>query len=432
MSKEDEGATTQLTKAQEEMVERTDRRLRKRGEDYFNLPLAARARRIVEQTSLPLDLVIGFLAQADARTKKITFLAQAEAAAARSTTKSKFGKIKGLTMMHMAVGAHAEKSEDPEQENATADTELVGAEEMAPAGPRRHASGSSRKTAANLGTIKGLVNLNIQAHAAQQELRRASEPPPRELVRAASAAVCRADGEGPDFLERCHCDFLEELIQNQLAKNNEVDNRPYARKAGLGGPVFSYKAHLKHRVGLYSFGMLAALATKNRPLEDAAKEITSVAADPRPPTTATTNVPTLTASAPLSTSTTSAMGRFRAPQRRKRSLSESDLPALVAAAGTMQQREQVFEADASEGARKTTEVGRFRLLSVLLRTGRARSGAGGQNLGDIREDVSEGARKTTEGAEGQNLGETMEGTTAQRRGVIGRMSKFFSKALNPC
>ena len=336
MSKEDEGATTQLTKAQEEMVERTDRRLRKRGEDYFNLPLAARARRIVEQTSLPLDLVIGFLAQADARTKKITFLAQAEAAA-RSTTKSKFGKIKGLTMMHMAVGAHAEKSEDPEQENATADTELVGAEEMAPAGPRRHASGSSRKTAANLGTIKGLVNLNIQAHAAQQELRRASEPPPRDLVRAASAAVCRADGEGPDFLERCHCDFLEELIQNQLAKNNEVDNRPYARKAGLGGPVFSYKAHLKHRVGLYSFGMLAALATKNRPLEDAAKEITSVAADPHPPTTATTNVPTLTASAPLST--TSAIGRFwtldfgfRAPQRRKRSLSESDIPVLVAAA----------------------------------------------------------------------------------------------------
>jgi len=373
LSKEDEGATTQLTKAQEEMVERTDRRLRKRGEDYFNLPLAARARRIVEQTSLPLDLVIGFLAQADARTKKITFLAQAEAAAARSTTKSKFGKIKGLTMMHMAVGAHAEKSEDPEQENATADTELVGAEEMAPAGPRRHASGSHLHTRStpNLGTIKGLVNMNIKAHAAQQEHRRASEPPPRDLVRAASAAVCRADGEGPDFLERCHCDFLEELIQNQLAKNNEVDNRPYARKAGLGGPVFSYKAHLKHRVGLYSFGMLAALATKNRPLEDAAKEITSVAADPRPPTTATTNVPTLTASAPLSTSTTSAMGRFRAPQRRKRSLSESDLPALVAAAGTMQQRDQVFEADASEGARKTTEVGRFRLLSVLLRTGRS-------------------------------------------------------------
>ena len=300
-----------------------------------------------------------------------------------------------------------------------------------PAGPRRHASGSHLHTRSmpNLGTIKGLVNMNIKAQAAQQELRRASELPPR----AASAALRRADGEGPDFLERCHCDFLEELIQNQLAKNNEVDNRPYTRKAGLGGPVFSYKAHLKHRVGLYSFGMLAALATKNRPLEDAAKEITSVAADPRPPTTATTNVPTLTASAPLSTtSTTSAMGRFRAPQRRKRSLSESDLPALVAAAGTMQQREQVFEADASEGARKTTEVGRFRLLSVLLRTGRARSGAGGQNLGDIREDVSEGARKTTEGAEGQNLGETMEGTTAQRRGVIGRMSKFFSKALNPC
>ena len=339
MSKEDEGATTQLTKAQEEMVERTDRRLRKRGEDYFNLPLAARARRIVEQTSLPLDLVIGFLAQADARTKKITFLAQAEAAAARSTTKSKFGKIKGLTMMHMAVGAHPEKSEDPEQENATADAELVGAEEIAPAGPRRHASGSHLHTRStpNLGTIKGLVNLNIKAHAAQQEHRRASEPPPRDLVRAASAAVCRADGEGPDFLERCHCDFLEELIQNQLAKNNEVDNRPYTRKAGLGGPVFSYKAHLKHRVGLYSFGMLAALATKNRPLEDTTKEITSVAADPRPPTTATTNVPTLTASAPLST--TSAIGRFwtldfgfRAPQRRKRSLSESDIPVLVAAA----------------------------------------------------------------------------------------------------
>jgi hypothetical protein len=368
LSKEDEGATTQLTKAQEEMVERTDRRLRKRGEDYFNLPLAARARRIVEQTSLPLDLVIGFLAQADARTKKITFLAQAEAAA-RSTTKSKFGKIKGLTMMHMAVGAHAEKSEDPEQENATADAELVGAEEIAPAGPRRHASGSHLHTRStpNLGTIKGLVNMNIKAQAAQQELRRASELPPR----AASAALRRADGEGPDFLERCHCDFLEELIQNQLAKNNEVDNRPYTRKAGLGGPVFSYKSHLKHRVGHYSFGMLAALATKNRPLEDTTKEITSVAADPRPPTTATTNVPTLTASAPLSTSTTSAMGRFRAPQRRKRSLSESDLPALVAAAGTMQQRDQVFEADASEGARKTTEVGRFRLLSVLLRTGRS-------------------------------------------------------------
>jgi hypothetical protein len=127
---------------------------------------------------LPLDLVIGFLAQADARTKKITFLAQAEAAA-RSTTKSKFGKIKGLTMMHMAVGAHAEKSEDPEQENATADTELVGAEEMAPAGPRRHASGSHLHTRStpNLGTIKGLVNMNIKAQAAQQELRRASELP---------------------------------------------------------------------------------------------------------------------------------------------------------------------------------------------------------------------------------------------------------------
>ena len=425
MSKKDQGATNQLTKAQEEMVERTDRRLRKRGENYFDLPLAARARRVVEQTSLPLDLVIGFLAQADARTKKATFLAQAEAAAAHSTTKSKYGKIKCLTMMHMAVAAHAEKSEDPEQENATADAQLVGAEEMAPAGPRRHASGSSGKTAAilGIGTIKGLVNMNIKAHAAQQEVRRASVPPPRESV--------RADGEGPHFLERqSHCAFLEELIQNQLAKNNVVDNRPYTRKTGLGGPVFSYKAHLKHRVGHYSFGLLAALATRNKPLEDVTEETTSVAADPRPPTTATTNAPTLTVSALFST--TSTMGRFRAPQRRKRSLSESDLPALVAAAGMMQQREQVFEADASEGARKTTEVGRFRLLSVLLRTGRARSGAGGQNLGDIREDVSEGARKTTEGAEGQNLGETMEGTTAQRRGVIGRMSKFFSKALNPC
>ena len=40
--------------------------------------------------------------------------------------------------------------DDPEQENATADAEHVGAEEIAPAGPRRHASGSSGKTAANL------------------------------------------------------------------------------------------------------------------------------------------------------------------------------------------------------------------------------------------------------------------------------------------
>jgi hypothetical protein len=40
--------------------------------------------------------------------------------------------------------------EDPEQEKATADAELVGAEEMAPAGPRRHAVGSSGKNAANL------------------------------------------------------------------------------------------------------------------------------------------------------------------------------------------------------------------------------------------------------------------------------------------
>jgi hypothetical protein len=381
--KKDQDAANQLTKAQEEMVERTDRRLRNRGEDYFDLPLAARARRIVEQTALPLDLVIGFLAQVDARTKKATFLAQAEAGATRSTTKNKFGKIKGLTMMHMAVGAHPEK-EDPEQENATADAELMGAEEMAPAGPGRHASGSLGNTAANLGTIKGLVNMNIKAHAAQQEVRRASEPPPRELVRtatanpgsrpqysAAGAALRRTDCAEPNFLERSHGNFLEELIQNQLAKSNEIDNRPYTRKTGLGGPVFSYKAHLKHRVGHYSFGMLAALATRNKSLEDVTEETTSVS------------------SAPLST--TSTIGRFRAHQRRKRSLSESDLPTLVAAAKVTQQREQVFEGDVSEGARKTAE------------------GAGGQNLGD---------------GNYSNLY-----TTTHRRGVMGRMSKFFSNVL---
>ena len=48
-----------------------------------------------------------------------------------------------------------------------------------PAGPRRHASGSHLHTRSmpNLGTIKGLVNMNIKAQAAQQELRRASELP---------------------------------------------------------------------------------------------------------------------------------------------------------------------------------------------------------------------------------------------------------------
>jgi hypothetical protein len=224
--------------------------------------------------------------------------------------------------------------------------------------------------------------MNIKAHAAQQEVRRASVPPPRESV--------RADGEGPHFLERqSHCAFLEELIQNQLAKNNVVDNRPYTRKTGLGGPVFSYKAHLKHRVGHYSFGLLAALATRNKPLEDVTEETTSVAADPRPPTTATTNAPTLTVSALFST--TSTMGRFRAPQRRKRSLSESDLPTLVAAAKMMQQREHGFEVDVSEGARKTA------------------AGATGQNLED---------------GNYSNLH-----TTTHRRGVMGRMSKFFSKVL---
>ena len=398
--KKDQDATNQLTKAQEGMVERTDRRLRNRGEDYFDLPLAARARRIVEQTALPLDLVIGFLAQVDARTKKATFLAQAEAGAARSTTKNKFGRIKGLTMMHMAVGAHPEKSEDPEQENATADAELVGAEGTAPAGPRRHASGSSEKTGANLCTIKGLVNMNIKAHSS-------SFPPPRELVRAATAnpgsrpqysaagaALSLTDSEEPNFLERSHGDFLEELIQNQLTKSNEIDNRPYNRKTGLGGPVFSYKAHLKHRVGHYSFGMLAAIATRNKTLEDVTEETTSVAADctdTRPPTTATTSAPPLTASAPLST--TSSMGRSRAPQRRKRSLSESDLPTLVAAAKMMQQREHGFEVDVSEGARKTA------------------AGATGQNLED---------------GNYSNLH-----TTTHRRGVMGRMSKFFSKVLFP-
>ena len=407
MRKKDKDATNQLTKAQEEMVERTDRRLKNREEDYFDLPLAARARRIVEQTSLPLDLVIGYFAQVDARTKKATFLAQAEAGAARNTTKSKFGKIKGLTMMHMPVGAHPEKSKDPEQENSTSDAaEVVGPEEIANAGPRRHDSGRSGKTAANLGTIKGLVNMNIKARAAQQEVRRASEPPPFELASrasvpanpgshpqysAAGAALRRKD---TDFVERSHRDFLQEFIQHQLAKNNESDNRPYNRKAGPGGPVFSYKAHLKHRIGHYSFGMLAALAARDRPLEYVTEETTSVAADRtdlRPPTTATTNAPPLTASAPLST--TGTKGRFKAPQRRKRSLSESDLPSLVAAAKLTQEREQVFEVDVNASASKTTE------------------GAEGQNLGD--ENYS-------------NLY-----STTHRRGVMGRMSKFFSKFLNP-
>lgn len=53
-----------LTESQEAMVDRADERLR-RDPGFALLPPGPRSRRLAEHTSLPLDLVIGYLSQKD-------------------------------------------------------------------------------------------------------------------------------------------------------------------------------------------------------------------------------------------------------------------------------------------------------------------------------------------------------------------------------
>jgi len=82
--------------------------------------------------------------------------------------------VQGLTLMQVAVGAHPEMSEDPDQKIATADAELVG--EMAPAGPRRHASGSWGETAANLVPMASTIRAAPVVTVADADAQQISQP----------------------------------------------------------------------------------------------------------------------------------------------------------------------------------------------------------------------------------------------------------------
>jgi len=95
--------------------------------------------------------------------------------------------VKGLTLIPMAVVAHPKKSEDPEQKNATADAELIGAEEMAPAGPRRHASGSSGSTAANLVPMTSTIAAAPVVTVADADAQQTSQPWVLRVLRPAAA-----------------------------------------------------------------------------------------------------------------------------------------------------------------------------------------------------------------------------------------------------
>jgi hypothetical protein len=95
--------------------------------------------------------------------------------------------VKGLTLMPMTVVAHSAKSEDPEQKNATVDAELIGAEEMAPAGPRRHASSSSGSTAANLVPMASTIGAAPVVTVADADAQQTSQPRVLRVLRPAAA-----------------------------------------------------------------------------------------------------------------------------------------------------------------------------------------------------------------------------------------------------
>ena len=136
-------------------------------------------------------------------------------------------------------------------------------------GETQEAVGSALK-----GRIKGLAAMNAAVnraardapkHGTGEQARRAAAGQAAALPGAAAGAEPHRRAASASPAGRRHLadgNVFEECLQNRLAELNRFDARPY--NVDRAGPAFSCKAHLRHRSGHFSFGLLAGLGAQKK------------------------------------------------------------------------------------------------------------------------------------------------------------------------
>lgn len=159
------------------------------------------------------------------------------------------GKIKGLTKMtamNFVVQAAAENQD--QKGHATAVR-----------------VGDTKTTATTkLGKIKGLAKMHARTlgHAAIIQEVSQEDPAAPDLGRKHSDPLFRPIPQPAGCLL---ADDFSDFIRDHVEALNRFDRRPY--QIERSGPAFSCKAHLRHRIGHFSFGLLARLGAKKKSLE---------------------------------------------------------------------------------------------------------------------------------------------------------------------